>query len=53
MAERRPSGNISARGSIDELHLAVRPVLMGSGENLFAGIDMAALGYRCTQNVFD
>jgi len=38
-------------GSIDELHLAVRPVLMGSGENLFAGIDMAALGYRCTQNI--
>jgi hypothetical protein len=24
---------------------------MGSGENLFAGIDMAALGYRCTENV--
>src|SRR6267142_6424887 len=36
---------------IDELHLAFRPILMGSGENLFAGIDMAALGYRCTQSV--
>ena len=36
---------------IDELHLAFRPVLMGSGENLFAGVDMAALGYRCIQNV--
>lgn len=36
---------------IDELHLAFRPILMGSGENLFAGIDMPALGYRCTEHV--
>ena len=36
---------------IDELHLAFRPVLMGSGENLFAGLDMAALGYRCSENI--
>ena len=36
---------------IDELHLAFRPVLLGSGENLFAGMDLAALGYRCTQHV--
>jgi len=36
---------------IDELHLAVRPMLMGSGENLFAGLDMRALGYTCTQHV--
>ncbi|HVH88032.1 MAG TPA: dihydrofolate reductase family protein, partial [Terriglobales bacterium] len=35
---------------IDELHLAFRPILMGSGENLFAGINMPALGYRCTEN---
>jgi dihydrofolate reductase len=35
---------------IDELHLAIRPILMGSGENLFAGVDMAALGYRCTES---
>jgi dihydrofolate reductase len=32
-------------GLIDELHLASRPILLGSGENLFAGIDMPALGY--------
>jgi dihydrofolate reductase len=36
---------------IDELHLAVRPILMGSGESLFAGLDMRALGYSCTQHV--
>ena len=34
---------------IDEMHLAVRPVLLGTGENLFAGIDLRALGYECEQ----
>jgi len=32
---------------IDELHLAVRPVVMGNGENLFNGVDLRALGYEC------
>jgi dihydrofolate reductase len=36
---------------IDELHLAVRPVLLGRGEALFAGIDLHALGYECTKSV--
>lgn len=36
---------------IDNLHLAVAPVLLGSGENLFSGIDFAALGYRITERV--
>lgn len=36
---------------IDELHLAFRPILLGSGENLFAGIDLTELGYRCTEHV--
>jgi len=31
----------------DELDLAFRPILMGSGENLFAGVDLAEFGYRC------
>ncbi|QDB99550.1 dihydrofolate reductase family protein [Mesorhizobium sp. 8] len=30
---------------IDEMHLAVSPVLLGQGENLFAGLDLRALGY--------
>ena len=36
---------------IDELHLAVRPVVLGAGENLFRGIDLRALGYACTRSV--
>ena len=32
-------------GLIDELHLALSPVLLGQGEPLLSGIDMTALGY--------
>ncbi|AIE83661.1 dihydrofolate reductase family protein [Fimbriimonas ginsengisoli] len=38
-------------GAIDELHLAVSPVLLGQGESLFAGIDLPGLGYRVTEVV--
>lgn len=34
-----------AGGYIDELHLAVAPVILGRGEALFAGIDLRSLGY--------
>jgi len=34
---------------IDELHLAIRPVLLGSGEHLLKDIDMHALGYECAK----
>lgn len=36
---------------IDELHLVVRPVLLGRGEHLFHDIDVRALGYECTRSV--
>jgi dihydrofolate reductase len=38
-------------GLVDEAHLALRPVLMGSGESLFAGLDLAALGYAVADHV--
>jgi dihydrofolate reductase len=36
---------------IDELHLAISPVLLGRGERLFEGLDLRALGYRCVETV--
>jgi dihydrofolate reductase len=36
---------------IDEMHFAVSPVLLGSGEHLLGGLDLLALGYQCTQHV--
>lgn len=36
-------------GLIDEMHFAIAPVLLGSGERLFEGVDARALGYECVQ----
>jgi dihydrofolate reductase len=36
---------------IDELHLAVRPVLLGEGEHLWQDIDMRRLGYEVAKFV--
>ena len=38
-------------GLIDYLHLAISPVLLGSGEQLFSNIDMLKLGYTCVEHV--
>jgi len=37
-------------GLIDELHLAIAPVFLGSGEHLFSGINVAKLGYVRTEH---
>lgn len=38
-------------GLVDELHLAVAPLLLGAGEPLFEELDLRALGYECTRFV--
>jgi dihydrofolate reductase len=38
-------------GLVDEMHLAVSPLLLGRGENLFHGLDFNALGYRVVRHV--
>ena len=38
-------------GLVDEMHLAVSPVLLGAGEHLLRGLDLPALGYAQTDYV--
>ena len=38
-------------GLVDEMHLAVAPVLLGSGQHLLGGIDLPKLGYRVAEHV--
>lgn len=39
------------RAVLDEVHLAISPVVLGRGEHLLSGIDLRALGYRVTEHV--
>jgi dihydrofolate reductase len=38
-------------GLVDEMHLAVAPVLLGSGKHLLGGLDVIKLGYRVAEHV--
>jgi len=38
-------------GLIDEMHIAISPVVLGRGEQLFEGVDLRALGYESAQFV--
>ncbi len=38
-------------GLVDEMHLAISPILLGSGENLLAGVNLLALGYEVVEHV--
>ena len=38
-------------GLVDEMHFVISPVLLGTGEHLFAGLDLPKLGYRRSEHV--
>lgn len=40
-----------SKGLVDYMHLAVSSKLLGSGENLFAGLDLVKLGYSVKESV--
>ena len=37
-------------GLVDEMHIAISPVVLGAGERLFEGVNLPALGYACAQH---
>lgn len=38
-------------GLVDELHIAISPILLGSGEALFSNLNLPQLGYSCTEHI--
>jgi len=53
----RLGGGVSAirqylqAGLVDEMHVAVSPILLGGGEHLLGGLDLPALGYGVTEQI--
>jgi len=38
-------------GLVDDMHIGMRPVLLGRGEPLMRALDLPVLGYECTKSV--
>jgi dihydrofolate reductase len=38
-------------GLVDEMHFAIAPIMIGGGENPFAGLDLPKLGYKVAEHV--
>jgi dihydrofolate reductase len=38
-------------GLVDEMHLALSPILLGEGEHLLANVDLRKLGFRVVERV--
>jgi dihydrofolate reductase len=48
---RKAAVTLALKELIDEMHIAISPVLLGQRERLFEGVDLPALGCACTQRV--
>jgi len=42
-------GQYLRAGLVDELHIAIAPILLGRGERLFEAVDLRGLGYECAE----
>ena len=38
-------------GLVDEMHLAIAPIILGNGENLLSGMDLPKLGFEVADHV--
>jgi dihydrofolate reductase len=48
---RRYDPPVLPRRLVDEMHVSIVPILLGSGEHLFVDIGLPELGYLCTEHV--
>ena len=49
--ERTRPHHLRLGGLVDELHVAIAPILLGYGEHVFAGVDAVKLGYHPAEHV--